>query len=95
MTTDRKHITVREVEKLMAASPLTGTSPGLTIRKYGDLAGQELPTTLQQLRHVYGFALADQGEDTRFIQDYLRRRDVQHTVVYTETNPGRFESLWR
>ena len=47
------------------------------------------------LRHACGFALADQGEDTRLIQDYLGHRNIQHTVRYTATNPARFEKLWR
>ncbi len=42
-----------------------------------------------------GFALADQGADTRLIQDYLGHRNIQHTVIYTATNPARFEKLWR
>jgi integrase len=47
------------------------------------------------LRHACGFALADQGADTRLIQDYLGQRNIQHTVRYTATNPARFEKLWR
>ena len=47
------------------------------------------------LRHAYGFALADQGADTWLIQDYLGHRNSQHTVMYTATNPARFERLWR
>jgi type 1 fimbriae regulatory protein FimB len=47
------------------------------------------------LRHACGFALADQGADTRLIQDYLGHRNVQHTVRYTAANPARFEKLWR
>ena len=46
------------------------------------------------LRHACGFALADQGADTRLIQDYLGHRNIQHTVKYTATNPARFEKLW-
>jgi type 1 fimbriae regulatory protein FimB len=44
---------------------------------------------------AYGFALADQGAETRLIQDYLGHRNIQHTVKYTATNPTRFEKLWR
>jgi type 1 fimbriae regulatory protein FimB len=47
------------------------------------------------LRHACGFALADQGADTRLIQDYLGHRNIQHTVRYTATNPARVEKLWR
>jgi type 1 fimbriae regulatory protein FimB len=47
------------------------------------------------LRHGCGFALADQGADTRLIQDYLGHRNIQHTMRYTAANPARFEKLWR
>jgi hypothetical protein len=36
---------------------------------------------------------ADQGADTRLIQDYLGHRNIQHTVHYTATNPAQFERL--
>ncbi len=39
--------------------------------------------------------LADQGADTRLIHDHLGHRDIRHTVIYTATNPARFERLWR
>ena len=34
------------------------------------------------------------GADTRLIKDYLRHRNIQHTVRYTATNLARFEKLW-
>jgi type 1 fimbriae regulatory protein FimB len=46
------------------------------------------------LRHACGFALADQGADTRLIQDYLGHRKIEHTVKYRQ-QPARFERLWR
>jgi integrase len=42
-----------------------------------------------------GLPLADQGPDTRLIQDYLGHRNIQHTAIYTAANPARFEKLWR
>jgi len=42
-----------------------------------------------------GMPASDQGADTRLIQDYLGHRDIRHTVIYTATNPARFERLWR
>jgi type 1 fimbriae regulatory protein FimB len=54
-----------------------------------------LPTYPHMLRHACGYALADQGADTRLIQDYLGHRNIQHTVTYTATNPVRFARLWR
>ncbi|EDS8500820.1 tyrosine-type recombinase/integrase, partial [Salmonella enterica subsp. enterica serovar Anatum] len=34
------------------------------------------------LRHACGYALADNGADTRLIQDYLGHRNIRHTVRY-------------
>ncbi|SPF51287.1 DNA invertase homolog (fragment) [Syntrophobacter sp. SbD1] len=49
----------------------------------------------ESITYACGFALADQGADTRLIQDYLGHRCIQHTVIYTASNPARFERLWR
>lgn len=65
------------------------------IRRYGELAGLSLEAHPHMLRHACGYALADQGADTRLIQDYLGHRNIQHTVRYTATNSARFERLWR
>jgi type 1 fimbriae regulatory protein FimB len=65
------------------------------IRGYGKAAGLEIVAHPHMLRHACGYALADQGADTRLIQDYLGHRNIQHTVRYTATNPARFERLWR
>ncbi|MDE9434748.1 tyrosine-type recombinase/integrase [Xenorhabdus bovienii] len=46
------------------------------------------------LRHACGYALADNGVDTRLIQDYLGHRNIRHTVRYTASNAGRFETVW-
>jgi site-specific recombinase XerD len=67
----------------------------LMIRDYGRLAGLPVKAHPHMLRHACGFALADQGADTRLIQDYLGHRNIQHTVRYTATNPAWFERLWR
>ncbi len=75
--------------------PLSRKTAWLAIRNYGELAELALPAHPHQLRHACGFALADQGADTRLIQDYLGHRDIRHTVIYTATNPARFERLWR
>ena len=75
--------------------PLSRITAWLAIRKYGELAALPLPAHPHMLRHACGFALADQGADTRLIQDYLGHRNIQHTVIYTASNPARFERLWR
>jgi type 1 fimbriae regulatory protein FimB len=67
----------------------------LALKKYGELAALPLQVHPHMLRHACGYALADQGADTRLIQDYLGHRNIAHTVRYTATNPARFERLWR
>jgi site-specific recombinase XerD len=47
------------------------------------------------LRHVYGYALANRGHDTRALQAYIGYKNIQHTVRYTELAPTRFEDFWR
>lgn len=47
------------------------------------------------LRHSCGYALADNGVDTRLIQDYLGHRNIRHTVRYTASNAGRFGTIWQ
>lgn len=46
------------------------------------------------LRHSCGHILADQGADTRLLQDYLGHRDIRHTALYSRTASRRFNSLW-
>jgi type 1 fimbriae regulatory protein FimB len=76
-------------------SPLSRKTAWLFIKHYGELADLEIAAHPHMLRHACGFSLADQGADTRLIQDYLGHRNIQHTVRYTATNPARFEKLWR
>ena len=76
-------------------SPLSRKTAWVMIRDYGKQADLPIAAHPHMLRHACGFALADQGADTRLIQDYLGHRNIQHTVRYTATNPARFARLWR
>jgi type 1 fimbriae regulatory protein FimB len=73
--------------------PLHRSTVNLLLAKYGGAAGLPLRVHPHQLRHGCGFALADQGADTRLIQDFLGHRNIQHTVLYTSSNPMRFQRL--
>jgi type 1 fimbriae regulatory protein FimB len=75
--------------------PLHRSTVNLLLRNYSKAASLPLLAHPHMLRHACGFALADQGADTRLIQDFLGHRNIQHTVKYTATNPARFERLWR
>ncbi|EBR0846418.1 tyrosine-type recombinase/integrase [Salmonella enterica] len=61
----------------------------------GKTAELNVPVHPHMLRHACGYSLADNGADTRLIQDYLGHRNIRHTVVYTASNSGRFRGLWK
>ncbi len=61
------------------------------IREAGRRAGLAVKAHPHMLRHACGFALADNGVDTRLLQDYLGHRNIQHTVRYTASNAARFK----
>jgi type 1 fimbriae regulatory protein FimB len=75
--------------------PLHRSTVNFALKAYSQAAALPFSAHPHMLRHACGFALADQGADTRLIQDYLGHRNIQHTVRYTAPNPARFERLWR
>jgi hypothetical protein len=44
--------------------------------------------------HACGYKLANDGHDTRSLQDYLGHRNIQNTVRYTALSPTRFRTFW-
>jgi type 1 fimbriae regulatory protein FimB len=75
--------------------PLHRSTVNFALKAYSESAALPFSAHPHMLRHACGFALSDQGADTRLIQDYLGHRNIQHTVRYTAANPARFEKLWR
>lgn len=63
-------------------------------RGYGEKAGITIRVHPHMLRHACGYELAEQGMDTRLIQDYLGHRNIRHTVHYTAGNAARFSRVW-
>jgi type 1 fimbriae regulatory protein FimE len=70
-----------------------------TVRKLvaraGDKAGLDFPVHPHMVRHGCGYKLANEGHDTRAIQHYMGRKNIQHTVRYTELAPDRFNGFWK
>lgn len=64
-------------------------------RDIGVAAGLPFKVHPHMLRHATGFKLANDGADTRALQDYLGHRNIQHTVTYTELVPHRFMGFWK
>lgn len=58
-------------------------------------AGLKIKVHPHMLRHACGYELANQGLDTRLIQDYLGHRNIHHTVLYTASNASRFQRVWQ
>lgn len=63
--------------------------------RYGEQVGLSIRLHPHKLRHSCGFELANQGLDTRLIQDYLGYRNIHHTMHYTASNPERFQKAWQ
>lgn len=75
--------------------PLSRKTIYAIIKSLGCKARLSLNIHPHMLRHACGFALADQGNDTRLIQDYLGHRNIHHTVIYTASNAARFLKIWQ
>ncbi|MCZ5273508.1 tyrosine-type DNA invertase [Escherichia coli] len=75
--------------------PLTRQRFYNLLAEAGRNAGLAVAVHPHMLRHGCGYALADNGIDTRLIQDYLGHRNIRHTVIYTASNSARFERLWK
>ena len=65
------------------------------VERAGRAAGLPFKAHPHMLRHACGFALANEGHDTRALQAYLGHKNIQHTVRYTELAPARFKNFWR
>ncbi len=75
--------------------PLTADAIRKIIARAGQDAGLPFAVHPHMLRHACGYKLAQAGEDTRAIQDYLGHRNIQHTVRYTQLSSERFRSFWK
>lgn len=73
---------------------LDRTSIGYIIARAGERAGLG-KVWPHMLRHSCGYKLANDGLDSRLIQDYLGHRNANMTAKYTRTAAKRFEGLWR
>jgi type 1 fimbriae regulatory protein FimB/type 1 fimbriae regulatory protein FimE len=76
-------------------APLTPDAVRKIVARAGRYANIEFPIHPHMLRHATGYKLANDGQDTRAIQQYLGHRNIQHTTRYTDLAPGRFKDFWR
>ncbi len=95
---------LRQLERRKAATPyvfvserkgpMTDSAFRKIVARAGVAAELGLPVHPHMLRHATGFKLANDGQDTRAIQQYLGHRNIQHTVAYTQLAPQRFNTFW-
>jgi type 1 fimbriae regulatory protein FimB/type 1 fimbriae regulatory protein FimE len=76
-------------------TPWTEVGFRKTLARIGGAAGFPWRVHPHQLRHATGYKLANDGLDTRTLQQYLGHRSIQHTVRYTELAADRFAGLWQ
>jgi type 1 fimbriae regulatory protein FimB/type 1 fimbriae regulatory protein FimE len=76
-------------------APFTPEALNRHIKRLAAKTSIGFPVHAHMLRHACGFKLANDGHDTRAIQDWLGHRAIQHTVRYTELSPTRFKDFWK
>jgi type 1 fimbriae regulatory protein FimE len=76
-------------------TPFTPDSVNRLVKIIGRRAKLSLPVHAHMLRHSCGYKLANDGHDTRAIQDWLGHVSITHTVRYTELSSTRFKDFWR
>jgi integrase len=75
--------------------PLTPATFSKLFARAGELAALPFPIHPHMLRHATGYKLANDGHDTRAVQQYLGHKNIRHTVRYTELSPERFKKFWK
>ena len=76
-------------------TPFTPDAINRLVKIIGKRAGLPMPVHFHMLRHSCGYKLANEGIDTRAIQDWLGHVSITHTTRYTELSTTRFRDFWR
>ena len=76
-------------------TPFTTDAVNRLVKTIGQRAGLSLPVHFHMLRHSCGYKLANDGIDTRAIQDWLGHVSITHTTRYTQLSQTRFKDFWR
>jgi site-specific recombinase XerD len=85
----RQHVTGLYVFETERGGPLSVDALQYMVREAGRLGRLDLDVHPHMLRHTAGCCLANQGVDTRLIQDSLGHADIRQTAHYTALSPKR------
>jgi type 1 fimbriae regulatory protein FimB/type 1 fimbriae regulatory protein FimE len=91
----KRHARTRYVFETERGTPFTADAVNRLVKRIGERASFPFKVHIHMLRHACGYALANEGHDTRAIQDWLAHRAIQHTARYTELSQERFKDFWR
>ena len=73
--------------------PLSPDMIARIVERAGEAAKLGFHVHPHMLRHATGYALANEGTDTRLIQDFLGHASISNTVRYTKLAPGRLAAV--
>ena len=79
----------------LIGTPFTPDAINWLVKIIGKRAGIPFPVHFHMLRHSCGYKLANDGIDTRAIQDWLGHISITHTTRYTALSQTRFKDFWR
>lgn len=74
-------------------TPFTPAALNRMIKRLGANTSIEFGVHFHMLRHACGYRLANDGHDTRSIQDYLGHKNIVHTARYTALAPTKFKDF--
>ncbi|CAN0457800.1 unnamed protein product [Phaeothamnion confervicola] len=74
--------------------PMTTSAVRKLVTRASALADLGFPVHPHMFRHACGYKLANEGHDTRSIQQYIGHRNIQHTTRYTDLAANRFSGFW-
>jgi type 1 fimbriae regulatory protein FimB/type 1 fimbriae regulatory protein FimE len=80
----REEIEGRHVFLTERRAPISTAGFRKMLARVGETGKFPFPVHPHMLRHACGYKLANDGQDTRAVQHYLGRKNIQHTVRYTE-----------
>lgn len=89
----RQSVTGLYVFETERGGPLSVDALQYIVREAGKLAKLDVEAHPHMLRHATGYALANDGADTRLIQDFLGHKDIRHTAHYTELSAKRLAGV--
>ena len=89
----RQQVTGLYVFETERGGPLSVDALQYIVREAGRAARLDVQVHPHMLRHAAGYTLANEGVDTRLIQDFLGHADIRHTAHYTALSPRRLAAV--